>query len=177
MDCSDQLTKELDWYIVYTMPNREQKICQNLRAKVEAEDLGDLVVDIQAPTAEATSFRNGKRITKIQQKYPGYVFVKMEICDKTYWVLSQVPGILGILRGAGDKAQPLTPEEVTNIFGAPSLSLEAVHKGDNIEVKEGPFAGFIGKVDLVEETTLKAWLSMFGREVLVEVERDGVKRI
>ena len=65
------------------------------------------------------------------------------------------------------------------------MGIEKIHVdldlsvGDSIKVINGPFEGFMGEVEEVNEdkSTVKAKISMFGRETPVELEFAQIDKI
>jgi transcription antitermination protein nusG len=51
--------------------------------------------------------------------------------------------------------------------------------GENIRVRTGPFAGFIGVIDHVDDTRgkLRVLVSMFGRETPLELDFTQVEKL
>ena len=81
--------------------------------------------------------------------------------------------------GHGSKPIPLTEEEVRKM-GIETVRVEIdVEPGDMVRVISGPFDSFIGTVDEVneEKQTIKARISMFGRETPVELEFVQVEKL
>lgn len=54
-----------------------------------------------------------------------------------------------------------------------------INVGDKIKVTEGPFKNFTGLVDSVQkdQNKLKAYLSVFGRDTLVELDFKDIEII
>ena len=81
--------------------------------------------------------------------------------------------------GHGSNPIPLSVEEVRR------MGIEKIHVdldlsvGDSIKVINGPFEGFMGEVEEVNEdkSTVKAKISMFGRETPVELEFAQIDKI
>ena len=60
-----------------------------------------------------------------------------------------------------------------------SCSMMIQEIGDTIKVKEGPFEDFIGAVESIshEKRKIKAFVSMFGRETLIELDYDQIEKV
>ena len=91
-------------------------------------------------------------------------------------------GITGFIgsSGGGAKPTPLLDEEVEFILkqmGMTERRLEAQYTiGEMVEVLEGPFAHFQGKVEEIDDAKgkLKVSVDMFGRETKMELDYDQV---
>jgi transcriptional antiterminator NusG len=81
--------------------------------------------------------------------------------------------------GHGSNPVPLTVEEVRRM-GIEKVHVELnLHPGDNIKVINGPFESFMGVVEEVHEDkeTVRAKISMFGRDTPVELEFAQIDKI
>ena len=64
------------WYVLRAISGKENKVKEYLDAEIKNTDLGDYVSQVLIPTEKVYSVRNGKKITKEKNLYPGYVFVE-----------------------------------------------------------------------------------------------------
>ena len=82
--------------------------------------------------------------------------------------------------GPASKPVPLTDSEVRALgvqeTQLPSIDLKVK---DVVKVTQGPFENFMGTVDSInmEKRKVKVFVSMFGRETLVELDFDQVEKI
>ena len=86
------------WYVVHTYSGYENKVKTDLEHRIETFGMQDRIVDIQIPTEEVTEVKEGgKRETKEQKVFPGYVLVRMEMDDNTWTVVRNTPGVTGFV--------------------------------------------------------------------------------
>ncbi|MDN4593577.1 transcription termination/antitermination protein NusG [Polycladomyces subterraneus] len=176
---------EKNWYVVHTYSGYENKVKTNLEKRVRSMDMEDKIFRVLVPTEEEIEHKDGKKKTVQRKVFPGYVLVEMIMTDDSWYVVRNTPGVTGFVgsSGAGSKPTPLMPEEVHAILrqmgmeeARPKVDF-AVH--DNVKVKEGPFANFVGTIEEVDASRgkLKVLVNMFGRETPVELDFAQVEKI
>lgn len=166
------------WYVVHTYSGHENKVKINIEKLVETGGMEDLILDVAVPTEERLEPKNGKMVVKTRKLFPGYVIVKMIITNESWYLVRNTQGVTGFV-GNGSNPTPLTIEEVRR------MGIEKIHInvdleiGDMIKVINGPFEGLTGEVVEVnkEKGILKAKVSMFSRETLVELEFAQIDKI
>ncbi len=166
------------WYVVHTYSGHENKVKISIEKLVENRGLQDLIQEVVVPTEDKAEPKDGKMVIKTRKMFPGYVIVKMIITNESWYLVRNTQGVTGFV-GHGSNPVPLSVEEVRR------MGIEKIHidldlkPGDNIKVINGPFDGFVGEVNKVDEdkSTVKAKLSMFGRETLVELEFAQIDKI
>jgi transcriptional antiterminator NusG len=114
---------------------------------------------------------------------PGYVLIRMKMTDKSYHLIKETNRVTGFL-GQKGKPMPLSDDEVARILnqveeGADKpRALVSYEVGEQVNVIDGPFEGFSGLVEEVDETNnrLKVSVSIFGRATPVELEYGQVQK-
>ncbi|VDG89326.1 Transcription antitermination protein nusG [Lysinibacillus sphaericus] len=175
---------EKNWYVVHTYSGYENKVKANLEKRVETMGMQDKIFRVIVPEEEETDFKEGKKRTVMRKTFPGYVLVEIIMTDDSWYVVRNTPGVTGFIgsSGGGAKPTPLLPEEVTFILkqmGVKDRKLEVDFEiGEMVEVLEGPFAGFQGKVEEIEldQGKVKVSVDMFGRETNMELDFEQVER-
>jgi len=147
--------------------------------------MGMTIDQILVPTQEFTEIKDGKKKVSTKISFPGYVLVKMDLNDELWYVVRSTPGVMGFV-GAGTHPIPLEDQEVEDIItGAKREPSEEAKRmvsisiGDRARIVEGPFAGFSGVVDEINEEKgkLRLMISIFGRSASVELEFFQVEKI
>jgi transcriptional antiterminator NusG len=89
-----------------------------------------------------------------------------------------VRGVTGFV-GSGNKAIPLTDEEISALGVEKREVVVAYQVGDNVKITDGALESFIGTVEEidVEREKVRVVVSMFGRETPVELELDQVEPV
>ena len=166
------------WYVVHTYSGHENKVKINIEKLVENRGMQDLIQVVVVPTEDKAEPKDGKMVIKTRKMFPGYVIVKMIITNESWYLVRNTQGVTGFV-GHGSNPIPLSVEEVRR------MGIEKIHVdldlsvGDSIKVINGPFEGFMGEVEEVNEdkSTVKAKISMFGRETPVELEFAQIDKI
>ena len=179
----------LEWYIVHVYSGFEHKVQKNLEEKIAALPNPEKFGEILVPTEQIVELVKGQKKTSFRKFYPGYILVRMEFDDETWHIVKETPKITGFLGGRDingrEKPTPISDEEANQILSRmkagqdkpkPKYSFE---KGDEIKVIDGPFMGFTGTVDEVNEEKgkLRVLVSIFGRSTPVELEFVQVSKI
>lgn len=175
---------EKRWYVVHTYAGYENKVKTNLEKRVASMGMQDKIFRVLVPTEEEIVHKDGKKKSVMRKVYPGYVLVEMIQTDDSWYVVRNTPGVTGFVgAGSGSKPVPLHPDEVEKILRhmgieEPKPVVEFELK-ENVRVKVGPFAGFVGTVEEImpEKNKLKVLVNMFGRETPLELDFSQVEKI
>jgi len=169
------------WYVLHTYSGYEDNVSRNLKQRIESMDMQDYIFDIIVPKEKKIKIKGGKRVTVEERIYPGYVLVDMVVTDASWYVVRNTPNVTGFI-GLGTTPTPIDPAEIESIkkrmgVSEPKYKVD-VRKGDMIQVIDGPFKNFDGKVEEIDEEKgkLKVFVSIFGRETPVELDFLQVKK-
>ncbi len=171
------------WYSVSVLSNFEKKIAEAIRQAAIDAGLQDEIDEVLVPTEEVLEVRRGKKVTSERRFMPGYVLVHMEMTNQGYHLISQINRVTGFLGPMG-KPTPMRDAEVNTILNRVVEGQEAPRNlirfeiGETVQVVDGPFEGFSGMVEDVDEGTsrLKVTVSIFGRATPVELEFTQVSK-
>jgi transcriptional antiterminator NusG len=166
---------EGQWYVLHTYSGYENKVKKTIETRVDSLDLGDRVYEIVVPTQEEIEIKNGQRQTVLKKVFPGYVLVRMELDDETWYALRNTPGVTGFVN-VDNKPVPLDETRVQAIMKgmvaeAPKVKVTFA-LGDTVRINDGPFADFRGEIDEInqEKGKIRVLVSFFGRETPVELD-------
>jgi|SRR5699024_2681069 len=176
---------EKQWYVVHTYSGYENKVKENLEARVETMGMQDKIFRVIVPEEEEVDFKDGKKKTVMRKTFPGYVLVELIMTDDSWYVVRNTPGVTGFIgsSGGGAKPTPLLEEEVAFILKQMGLGEQVVDfdvaVGEVVQVLEGPFADFQGKVEEIDMAKQKVKVSteMFGRETIMELNFSQIQKI
>ena len=182
-DVYDETDKDSPrWYVIHTYSGHEAKVKQNIEKLVanssEESRLKEKVVKVIVPEEDYVEVKEGQRKLKTRKTFPGYVLVKMKVDNESWYLVRNTQGVTGFV-GHGVEPVALTKEEVRRM-GIEKVYIELdISIGDSIQVIDGPFKGVTGVVEDVnlERETLKARISMFGRDTSVELVFDQVEQL
>ncbi len=167
------------WYVVQVYTGYEDAVKADLEKAIMAEGAQDLFGQVLVPTGEASSFDEESKKEKI---FPGYVLVQMEMSGESFRIVNSVPRVAKFL--GGNVPVPMSDREVGRIFAQMSGKLAASPEkipfvvGNEITITSGPFAGFVGIVDGIDEDRKKITVnvSIFGRLTPVELGFEQVEK-
>ena len=165
------------WYVVHTYSGYENKVKSNLEKSVENnEGLQSLIQEISIPVEEVVEIRNGKRHTIQRKIFPGYVLVKMIMNNETWYIVRNTRGVTGFV-GPGSHPVPLKENEIEFMLNRAAVSVD-IAVGEDVRVLSGPLVDHVGKVTDIDTISQEIFVtvSMFGRDVPVELEYDQVVR-
>lgn len=171
-------SSEAKWYVVHTYSGHENKVKANIEKLVESRGMQDLVLSVVVPTEDKAEPKDGRMVIKTRKMFPGYVIVKMIVTNESWYLVRNTQGVTGFV-GHGSNPVPLTVEEVRRM-GIEKVHVELnLHPGDTIKVINGPFESFMGVVEEVhpDKETVRAKISMFGRDTPVELEFAQIDKI
>ncbi|MBA2290146.1 MAG: transcription termination/antitermination factor NusG [Chloroflexia bacterium] len=167
--------EEGQWYVLHTYSGYENKVKKTIESRIEAYDLDDRVFEIVVPTQEEIEIKNGQRHNVQKKVFPGYVLVRMNIDEETWYQLRNTPGVTGFI-SINNKPVPLGEKEANSILKgmaaeAPKVTVSFA-LGDTVRIIDGPFADFRGQIDDInfEKGKIKVLVSFFGRETPVELD-------
>lgn len=175
-------TGERHWYAVHTYSGYENAVMRNLKQRIESLGMENKIFSVVVPTEKKIKVKAGKRVEVEEKIYPGYVLVDMVVDDNSWYVVRNTPRVTGFV-GAGTTPVPLDKKELEFLFSRMESS-KTQHDieltiGEAVQIVDGPFKDFEGKVDEVdtERGKVKVLVSMFGRETPVELDFLQVKKI
>lgn len=171
------------WYSVSVLSNFEKKVAEAIKDLIRQQGLADEIEDVMVPTEDVTELRRGRKVTVERRFMPGYVLVKMEMSDRAYHAIMDINRVTGFL-GPQGKPTPLRDAEVARILNQVEEGVERPRPmitfeiGEQVSVTDGPFEGFQGLVEDVDEDNarLKVSVSIFGRATPVELEYTQVSK-
>ena len=166
------------WYVVNTYSGHENKVKENLEKRVESMGLQNILFNIVIPEHVETEIKNGKKVNKTVNMFPGYVLVEMIMTDEAWYIVRNTPGVTGFIGSSGKGAKPtaLKPQEIDKILVGMGMSRVDVNEelkvGVKVDIIDGPFKGMTGIVDTIdaENNHLTVLIDLFGQETPVEVE-------
>lgn len=173
--------RKKNWYVIHTYSGYELKVKSNLEKRVASMGMEDKIFRILVPMEDVIEVKEGKKKTVKRKVFPGYVLVEMVMNDDSWYVVRNTPGVTGFV-GSGSKPTPLMDSEVQAIMrqvgvedAKPKIDLEV---GQNVRVRTGPFEGFVGVIEEVDNDRgkVRVLVSMFGRDTPVELDFTQVEK-
>ena len=113
-----------NWYVIHTYSGYEKKVRDNLERKVRSMGLENVIECILVPEEDEIDIKDGQKRTVRRKVFPGYVFVEMEVNDRSWYVVRNTPGVTGFV-GSATKPVPLEPQEVRRILSSQGIEKSA----------------------------------------------------
>ena len=172
------MAENAKWYVVHTYSGYENTVSASIDKAVENRGLRDLITDVSIPMETVTDITENGPKTVERKVFPGYVLVKMVLTDETWHLVRNVRGVTGFV-GSGNKAIPLTDEEIAALGVEKREVVVGYQAGDSVKIIDGALESFIGTVEEVDvdRNKVRVVVSMFGRETPVELELDQVEAL
>ncbi len=169
------------WYVIQVYAGYEEQVKSELITRIKQESLEEYFGDILIPSAKLKEFFTSTE-SKDEKLFPGYVLIEMQLTPETMRLVTSSIRVIKFL--GGREPVPLSKREIEKIISSmkgevvvPSAKPEFL-EGAEVEITGGPFAGFFGIIDKVdnEAEKLTVMVSIFGRLTPVELSFDQVKR-
>ncbi len=178
-----------DWYVVHTYAGYENRVKSNLANRIRSMHVEERIFEVVIPMEDVIEFKGGQRRVVQKKVFPGYVLVRMDLDDDSWYVVRNTPNVTGFVGPSGSKPVPLSRKEVEDILGVAKPEGQVTEKkvrprvefeeGEQVRVVTGPFADFngaIAEID-VDRSKLKVLVNIFGRETPVELEFGQVAKL
>ena len=175
------------WYVVRAVSGQESKIKDYILSEVDRLGYSKMVEDILVPTQKIVQIRNGKKVSKEKTYFPGYIMIKADLSGEVPHIIKSVTNVIGFLgETKGGEPVPLRSAEVNRMLGKVdelTLASEQINipyeSGENVKVIDGPFNGFTGTIEKVneEKRKLEVMVKIFGRKTPLELSYMQVEKI
>ena len=175
------------WYVVRSVSGKESKIKEYIESDITRLGLSDHVEDILVPTEKVVQIRNGKKVSKEKNYFPGYIMIKANLSGEVPHIIRSITNVIGFLgETKGGAPVPLRPSEVNRLLGKVDELSEQTENilipfkiGETIKVIDGPFNGFNGSIEKVneEKRKLEVMVKIFGRKTPLELSYMQVEKI
>lgn len=177
----------MNWYVVRAVSGQENKVKNYIETEISRLGLGEFVEQVLVPTEKVVQVRNGKKINKERVYFPGYVMVKANLAGEVPHIIKSINGVIGFLGEVkGGDPVPLRKSEVNRMLGkVDELAVKADNVvipysvGETIKVIDGPFNGFNGTIENVneEKRKLEVMVKIFGRKTPLELSFMQVEKV
>jgi transcriptional antiterminator NusG len=179
---------EKKWYVVRAVSGQENKIKAYIENEIARLGFEDFVEEVLVPTEKVIQIRKGKKINKEKVYFPGYIMIKANLTGEIPHIIKSVTNVIGFLgETKGGEPVPLRQSEVNRMLGkVDELSLEAdanvaipFTKGETVKVIDGPFNGFDGTIEKIneEKRKLEVMVKIFGRKTPLELSYMQVEKV
>lgn len=176
------------WYVVRAVSGQEHKIKAYIENEITRLGMQDYVEQVLVPTENVVQIRNGKKITKEKVYFSGYIMIKANLSGEIPHIIKGITNVIGFLGATkGGDPLPLRQSEVNRMLGkVDELTVDAntgvaipYTAGETVKVIDGPFNGFDGTIEKVneEKRKLEVMVKIFGRKTPLELSYMQVEKI
>ena len=175
------------WYVVRAVSGQENKIKNYIENEISRLELQDFVDEVLVPTEKVVQIRNGKKINKEKVYFPGYIMIEANLTGEVPHVIKAITGVIGFLgETKGGDPVPMRKSEVNRLLGkVDELAVQDENIaipytiGETVKVVDGPFNGFDGVIENVneEKRKLEVMVKIFGRKTPLELSYMQVDKI
>ena len=99
------------WFVVHTQSGYEKKVKQNLEARISSMNMEERIHEVVIPMEDVVEFKGGKKVVVQKKVFPGYLLVRCDLDDDSWYVIRNTPGVTGFV-GQGAKPSPLPRRDV-----------------------------------------------------------------
>ena len=152
------MSKEKNWYVVYTRPRWEKKITQVLQEKG---------IENYCPLNKVTKQWSDRKKVVLEPLFKGYIFICINETSK--WDIKKVDGIINYIYWLG-KPAVVRQSEINTIkkflheFDDVKVSEQNAAANDSVQIKQGVMMNYKGIV-----------LEILGNKAKVKIEGMGIK--
>ena len=187
MEKMESTVSENKWYVLRVMGGKEKKTRLFIEKEIDRLNLNDFVSRILIPTEKVYQIKDGKKVSKEKNFFPGYLLVEANLSGEVPHVIKALPNVIGFLgETKGGDPIPLRTAEVNRMLGtvddlsteSESISIPFIY-GESIKVIDGPFNGFNGTIEKVneEKRKLEVMVKIFGRKTPLELSYMQVEKV
>ena len=177
----------MKWYVVRAIGGQENKVKSYIETEISRLGLSDYVSQVIVPTEKVVQIRNGKKVNRERVYFPGYIMVEANLSGEVPHVIKSITGVIGFLgETKGGDPVPMRKSEVNRMLGkVDELSVQEENVaipfsvGETVKVVDGPFNGFDGSIEKVneEKRKLEVMVKIFGRKTPLELSYMQVEKV
>jgi transcriptional antiterminator NusG len=177
----------MKWYVIRAIGGQENKVKSYIETEISRVGLSDFVSQVIVPTEKVVQMRSGKKVHREKAFCPGYVMVEANLSGEVPHVIKGITGVIGFLgETKGGEPVPMRKSEVNRMLGkVDELSIQddniaiPFDTGETVKVVDGPFNGFDGVIEKVneEKRKLEVMVKIFGRKTPLELSYMQVEKI
>lgn len=174
------------WYVLRAIGGKEKKVKEYIENEIAVGDLKGYVDQVLIPTEKVYQIRNGKKISKERNFFPGYVLIEAALVGEVTHTLRNFPNVIGFLGDTkGGDPVPMRQSEINRILGRVDELAETDEEinipyvvGETVKVIDGPFNGFNGTIEEIneEKKKLQVMVKIFGRKTPLELSFMQVEK-
>ena len=174
------------WYSLRVISGKERQIKERIEQEIGRNEWHEAIPQIVVPTEKVFKFRNGKKVIVERNILPGYILVEAQddfLNGETVGALTSLPNVMHFL--GKNNPIPMRDAEANRLLGkvdesqeAEEVLIEPYLVGETVKIIDGPFNGFVGDIQDIDEgkKKLKVIVKIFGRGTEVELNYGQVEK-
>ena len=83
------------WYVVRAVSGQENKIKSYIESDIARLGLSDFVEEVLVPTEKVIQIRNGKKVNKERNYFPGYIMIKANLSGEVPHIIRSITNVIG----------------------------------------------------------------------------------
>lgn len=184
MTMTSESTKK--WYVIRAISGKEKKVKEYIETEIAHLKMTDHVAQVLIPQEKVYQIRNGKKVSKERNFFPGYVLIEADLVGEIPHIIKNITNVIGFLgETKGGDPVPLRQSEVNRILGTVDDLAESEEElnipfivGETVKVIDGPFNSFSGIIEEIneEKKKLKVMVKIFGRKTPLELSYMQVEK-
>ena len=171
------------WFAITTYSGYEKQVKSAIEERIKSEKMAADFERIMIPEEEVVEVSRGKKKSSKKSFFPGYLFIEMEMNEKSWILVRHTPKVTNFV--GGQEPTPVPDSQINSILkqmedgGFKPQPKIVFDEGDSVRVVDGPFANFTGTVSEVkpERKRLRILVSIFGRATPVELDFAQVEKV
>ncbi|UUM20075.1 MULTISPECIES: transcription termination/antitermination protein NusG [unclassified Mycoplasma] len=194
--------QKFNWYMISTITGKEDVVVEALKNRIIAEEVAH---NFDSTATQDGAFKIFKKPTlthkELEKKlngeiykikwvnmYPGYIFIKMDMTDKAWYVIRNTQYVTGLVgsSGKGAKPTPVTQREIKKSLIKEKEALErfetdknyfALKEGDVVVFENTAYKGTEGTIKSIsaDSNLVEVIVETFGQNVIVETNIENVR--
>ncbi len=175
------------WYVVRAVSGQENKVKAYIETEINRLNIGDYISQVLVPTEKIVTVKEGKKIIKDKVYFPGYIMIEANLSGEIPHIIKSITSVIGFLGEVkGGDPVPLRMSEVNRMLGkVDELAVKTDSHAipftinETIKVIDGPFNGFNGTVEKIneEKRKLEVMVKIFGRKTPLELSFMQVEKV
>ena len=181
------MSDEKKWFVLRVVSGKERKIKEYLEVDLARMGYDQAVTQILVPTEKVYKIRNGKKVIKERNLFPGYMYVEAIESKFSGEIIQHIAGTTNVINFlGGSRPDPIRQSEVYKLLGkvdemvdSDEVITEPYLINDTVKIIDGPFNDFMGTIEEIydEKKKLKVIVKIFGRRTPVEVNFIQVEKV
>ena len=88
---------EKKWYVVRAISGKEKKVKELIENEIRQRNLQEYISQVLIPTEKVYQIRNGKKISKERNFFPGYILIEAALVGEIPHIIRNLSNVIGFL--------------------------------------------------------------------------------